>query len=593
MQRYTFYHKLTTPRKLKPKYLQFRLNNGNFAKSNRYYINKIMQAQTTLTNYIAQAISNNWDGLALTNYHGASYQYSSIGRKIAKLHLAFEYAGLRKGDKIAFCGRNSAEWAIAFLASLTYGTVSVPILNDFTPETIHHLVNHSEAKILFADSATWSHLDPEQMKGLEGAVLIQDYSLLLSRSEKLEDARKHLNQMFGERYPERFTAKDIEYAPVNDDDIAVINYTSGSTGFSKGVMLTYRNMWSNLQFCIDGLDFLLPGDTMVCMLPLAHMYGLMVEMIHTFAKGCHTYFLTRTPSPKVLLEAFALVRPKLIVAVPLIIEKIVKTRVFPLLEKPLMKLMLHIPFVDDKLLSKIKNGLEEAFGGNLRQIIIGGAGLNKDVEIFLRKIKFPYTVGYGMTECAPLIAYAPWDVQRPASCGKIVDRMEIKVDSPDPENVPGVLWVRGDNVMKGYFNNDEATEAVMGEDGWMSTGDIGQIDADGYIYIRGRDKNMILGPSGQNIYPEEIEQKLNNMPYVAESLVIDRDGKLEALIVPDYQLAEQQNMAESELENIMQDNVQKLNTEMPSYSKISGHRIFKEEFEKTPKRSIKRFLYTK
>lgn len=541
--------------------------------------------------YIQESIRSNWESLALTDFQGQSFQYRDVARKIAKLHLLFEHCGLKAGDKIALCGRNSAQWSIALLASLTYGTVAVPILHDFKADNIHHLVNHSDARLFFVDSSTWENLDPETMTRLEGALLINDYSLLFSRNKKLEQARHNLNRLFGEKYPDRFTAEDVKYREDRSDELALINYTSGSTGFSKGVMLTYGNLWSNLQYCIDGLSFLHPGDSMVCMLPLAHMYGLMVEMIHTFVKGCHIYFLTRTPSPKVIMDAFSTVKPKLIVAVPLILEKIIKTKVFPMLDKPLMKVLMHIPFVDDHLLEKIKEKLFQTFGGNLKEMIIGGAGLNKDVEAFLRKIKFPYTVGYGMTECGPLVSYAQWDIQRPGSCGRIVDRMEMKVDSADPATVPGVLWVRGANVMKGYYKNAEATKAVMAPDGWMNTGDICNVDADGYIYIRGRDKNMILGPSGQNIYPEEIEQKLNNMPYVNESLVVDKNNKLVALIYPDIENASRQGLGMEEIASLMNQNIKKLNEELPSYSQISDIKIFQEEFEKTPKRSIKRYLY--
>ncbi len=550
-----------------------------------------MELQNTLTGYIEQSIRENWELPALSDYHGVTLTYKDVARKIAKLHLAFHHAGLVPGDKIALCGKNSAQWAVAALASMTYGTVTVPILHDFKSDTIHHLVTHSEAKLLFTDSSTWDNLEHDSMPHLKGAVNISDYSLLFSRTKALTEAREHLNRMFGERYPERFTPQDVTYPRFDKDTVALINYTSGSMGFSKGVMLSYGSLWSNVQYSIDGLDFLLPGDGFVSMLPLAHMFGLTVEMLHPFVKGCHVYFLGRTPSPKILLGAFAEVRPKLIVAVPLVIEKIVKTRVFPLLEKPLMKLLMHMPFVDSKLLAKIKEQLTAAFGGNLQELIIGGAGLNKDVETFLRKINFPYTVGYGMTECGPLICYAQWDIQKAASCGRVVDRMELRVDSPDPEHVPGVLWVRGDNVMKGYYKNDEATEACMGADGWMNTGDIAQIDADGYVFIRGRDKNMILGPSGQNIYPEEIEQQLNNLPYVAESIIVSRDGKLVALVHPDYDNATKQGMTDKQIDDLMKDNLKTLNSSLPSFSQISDIEIFREEFEKTPKRSIKRYLY--
>ncbi|MGM9846048.1 MAG: AMP-binding protein [Muribaculaceae bacterium] len=550
-----------------------------------------MEAQSSLIAYIAQAIRNNWEELALTDFHGVSFQYRDVARKIEKLHLLFENAGLKKGDRIALCGRNSAQWAIAALASITYGAVTVPILHEFKPENIHHLVCHSEAKLLFTDSAIFENLDPDSMPDLIGMLQISDYSLMLTRSETLTRARNNLNKYFGDKYPERFTADDVKYADQPQGDLAIINYTSGSTGFSKGVMLSYRNLWSNIEYYITKLTALSKGDSVVCMLPLAHMYGLMVELMNSFVRGCHVYFLTRTPSPKIIMDAFAAVKPKLIVTVPLIIEKIIKTRVFPLLDKPMMKLLLHMPFIDDHLLGKIKDRLTNTFGGNLHEMIIGGAGLNADVETFLRRIKFPFTVGYGMTECAPLVAYADWDVQRPGSCGQIVDRMTARIDSPDPAHTPGVLWLKGDNVMMGYYKNPDETAKVFDKDGWMNTGDICTLDDDGFLYIRGRDKNMILGPSGQNIYPEEIEQKLNNMPYVSESLIIEEDNKLVALIYPDLENATRLGMSEADIEKQMQQNVEHLNNELPAYSRISRYRIHQEEFEKTPKRSIKRFLY--
>lgn len=550
-----------------------------------------METQSSLIAYIAQAIRNNWEELALTDFQGVSFQYRDVARKIEKLHLLFDNAGLKKGDRIALCGRNSAQWAIAALASITYGAVTVPILHEFKPENIHHLVCHSEAKLLFTDNAIFENLDPDSMPDLIGVLQISDYSLMLTRSETLTRARNNLNKFFGAKYPERFTAEDVKYAEQPEGDLAIINYTSGSTGFSKGVMLSYRNLWSNIEYYITKLTALSKGDSVVCMLPLAHMYGLMVELMDSFVRGCHVYFLTRTPSPKIIMDAFAAVKPKLIVTVPLIIEKIIKTRVFPLLDKPMMKLLLHMPFIDDHLLGKIKDRLTQTFGGNLHEMIIGGAGLNADVETFLRRIKFPFTVGYGMTECAPLVAYADWDVQRPGSCGQIVDRMTARIASPDPANVPGVLWLKGDNVMMGYYKNPDETALVFDKDGWMNTGDICTIDADSFLYIRGRDKNMILGPSGQNIYPEEIEQKLNNMPYVSESLIIEEDNKLVALIYPDLENATRLGMSEADIEKQMQQNVEHLNTELPAYSRISRYRIHQEEFEKTPKRSIKRFLY--
>lgn len=549
-----------------------------------------MEKRSDINAYISDSISANWERLALTDFDGSSFQYRDVARKIAKLHILYQEAGIKRGDKIALCGRNSAQWAIAFLSVVTYGAVAVPILHDFKPENIHHLVNHSEARILFTEPATWEHLDSAEMPGLEGVLMIGDYSQLMSRSDKFAEARHHLNRLFGEKYPDRFTPADVHYFTPGRDELAVINYTSGSTGFSKGVMLSYGNLWSNMQYTIDGLDFLLPGDGIVSMLPLAHMFGLMVEMLHPFVKGCHISFVTRTPSPRVILDAFARVRPKLVVTVPLIIEKIIRSKVFPKLEKPMMKFLLHIPVVKRMILAKVKKALIDVFGGNVMEIIIGGAGLNHEVEDFLRRINFPYTVGYGMTECGPLVAYTQWDIQRKGSCGRTVDRMQTRIDSPDPVNVPGVLWVKGDNVMQGYYKNPEATEEVFA-DGWMNTGDICQIDADGYIYIRGRDKNMILGPSGQNIYPEEIETKLNALPYVSESIVVERDGRLVALIYPDLEAAKHQNVSEADLNDIMKANISTLNQQLPAYSHVADFKLRDEEFEKTPKRSIKRYLY--
>lgn len=551
----------------------------------------MMENRESIITLIQSSIQKNWEYPALSDLHGASYQYRDVARKIAKLHLLFEHAGLKPGDKIALCGRNCAQWAMAFLASFTYGTVSVPILHEFKPDNIHNLVTHSDAKLLFVDTSIWENLEPDAMPALKGALNIADYSVILSRSKRLTEARNNLNRLFGERYPERFVPSDAVYRqPADDNDMAIINYTSGSTGFSKGVVLSYHNLWSNVRFALDNIPYIKPGDGAICMLPLAHMFGLTIEMLHMLAHGAHIYFLTRTPSPRIIMDAFATVRPKLIITVPLIIEKIIKGRVFPLLDKPLMKVLLHIPVVDDRLLGKIRDKLTATFGGNLEQLIIGGAALNKDVETFLRRIHFPFTVGYGMTECAPLIAYAPWDAQRPGSCGRITDRMEARIDSPDPANIPGTLWVRGDNVMKGYYKNDEATASTI-KDGWMNTGDICQMDDDGFLYIRGRDKSMILGPSGQNIYPEEIEHAVNNQPYVSESLVVERGGKLVALIYPDYEAALKDGLSNTALEDLMRQNIKQVNADLPAYSQIADITLLQEEFEKTPKRSIKRYLY--
>lgn len=543
-----------------------------------------------LNDYIQHAMRTYWDTDAFTDFHGNTFMYRDVARKIAKLHLMFESVGLKPGDKVALCGKNSSQWAVAFLASLTYGAVSVPILHEFKPDNIHHLVDHSDSRIFFTDDLIWENLDPESMPKLEGAIKLSDFTLLHARNKGLVEAREHLNERFGKKYPNRFTAADIAYYHGEDSQLALINYTSGSTGFSKGVMLSYGNLRSNVQYSIDGLKFLLPGDGFVSMLPLAHMFGLLVELLHPLVKGCHIYFLTRTPSPRIILEAFGQVRPKLIVTVPLVLEKIVKNKVFPKLETPAMKVLLHLPVIDHKVLERVRASMIEAFGGQVKQIIIGGAGLSSDVEAFLRKIKFPYTVGYGMTECGPLVAYAPWEVQRPGSCGRLVDRMEGRIDSPDPEHQAGELWVRGANVMQGYYKNPEATESVM-RDGWMNTGDLVTMDKDGFLYIRGRNKNMILGPSGQNIYPEEIEMKLNNMQYVAESLIVEKDGKLVALVYPDLEAATKDGVPMDKIEGLMRQNIKALNKELPGYSQISDVKVFYQEFEKTPKRSIKRYLY--
>ena len=541
--------------------------------------------------YIENSIKNNWDLDALTDYKGATLQYKDVARKIEKLHIIFEESGIRKGDKIAVCGRNSSHWGVTFLATLTYGAVIVPILHEFKADNVHNIVNHSEAKLLFVGDMVWENLNESAMPLLEGILMMNDFTLLVSRSERLTHAREHLNEMFGKKYPKNFRREHIEYHKDEPEELAVINYTSGTTSYSKGVMLPYRSLWSNVKFCLDHLPFLSAGDGIVCMLPMAHMYGMVIEMIHPFLKGCHLHFLTRIPSPKIIMDAFATVKPKLIIAVPLIIEKIIRTKVFPLLEKPLMKLLLKVPFLDTQLLAKINDKLYETFGGNLSQMIIGGAALNRDVEQFLRRINFPFTVGYGMTECGPLISYAPWNETRIGSCGRIVDRMEGRVNSSDSENIVGELQVKGTNIMLGYFKNEEATQAIFTEDGWMKTGDLCTIDADGFIYLRGRNKNMILGPSGQNIYPEEIEDRLNNMPYVCESLIIEQDGKLVALVYPDIENAQHSNISGHALETLMEENISTLNKELPAYSQISRLKIYYEEFEKTPKRSIKRYLY--
>ncbi len=550
-----------------------------------------MKYRESLNLYFQDTIRENWNHPALTDFGGATLTYKDVARKIAKLHLLYQESGIRPGDKVVLCAKNSSMWCVAFIGTLTYGAVIVPILADFKADNIQHLINHSDAKIAIIDESIWEDLNPDGMRTLLGALSVRDFSMIHSNDERLSHARGHLNELFGHRYPDRFTPEDVVYHVDSKDELCLISYTSGSTGFSKGVMLPYRSLWSNVQYCIENIPTG-PGDGVVCMLPLAHMYGLTIDMLRPFICGNHIHILTRTPSPRIIMEAFAKVRPRYIVTVPLIIEKIIRTRVFPMLEKPLMKLMLMVPYVDEKLLGKIKDRLTESFGGNVQEIIIGGAGLNRDVEKFLRRINFPYTVGYGMTECGPLISYSPSSINRMASCGSIVDRVEARIDSTDSATKPGILYVKGENVMLGYYKNPEATEACMTADGWLSTGDICNLDHDGFLYIRGRDKNMILGPSGQNIYPEEIEDKLNNLSYVAESLVIDGgDGRLVALIYPDIESLTSQGLDDAGINGIMEENIRTLNSGLPAYSQIQRFKLMNEEFEKTPKRSIKRYLY--
>lgn len=546
----------------------------------------------SLNALIEHSIKSNWNLMALSDMGGVNLQYKDVALLIAKMHILFDAAGVKRGDKVAICGKNSSNWTVVFLSCLTAGVVAVPILHEFKPDTIHHLVNHSEAKLFFVDAAIWENLDERLLPNLAGAIYISEFGMPLSRSEKLTETRNNINQCFGAKYPYSFEPENVEYFADQPDDLAMINYTSGSTGMSKGVMVPFRSLWSNVRFCLDNLSMLKPGVKMVNMLPLAHMYGMTIEMLNPFCHGCHCYFLTKLPSPKIILKAFADVQPALIITVPLIVEKIIRNKVFPLLEKPLMKVLLKVPYLDDRLLAKIKENLLQAFGGNLKELIIGGAPLNADVEKFLYKIGFPITVGYGMTECGPLIAYASSAISKPHTVGRAVDRVEVRIDSPDPRNVPGNIMVKGVNVMHGYYKNDKATDEVFDkESGWMNTGDMGTIDEDGFITINGRSKTMILGPSGQNIYPEEIEQKLDNLPYVNESLVVENGTDLEALVYPDFDSARTQNIDRDELEKIMVQNLAALNQEMPSYSKVKTIKIMEEEFEKTPKRSIKRFLY--
>ncbi|RGN49186.1 MULTISPECIES: AMP-binding protein [unclassified Bacteroides] len=540
--------------------------------------------------YIEESIKNNWDLDALTDYKGATLQYKDVARKIEKVHIIFEESGIKKGDKIAICGRNSSHWGVTFLAILTYGAVAVPILHEFKADNVHNIVNHSEAKLLFVGDVVWENLNESAMPLLEGVILMNDFTLLVSRSEKLTHAREHLNELFGQKYPKNFRTEHINYHKDQPRELAVINYTSGTTSYSKGVMLPYSSLWSNTKFAFEVLS-MKPGDKLVSMLPMAHMYGMAFEFLYEFSAGCHIYFLTRMPSPKIIFQAFAEIKPNLIISVPLIIEKIIKKNVLPKLETPAMKLLLKVPIVNDKIKSTIREQIINSFGGNFEVIIVGGAAFNHDVETFLKMIDFPYTVGYGMTECGPILAYEDWKRFKPYSCGKAAPRMEVKVLSPDPQSIVGEIVCKGPNVMLGYYKNEEATEQVIDKDGWMHTGDLGIIDEEGNITIKGRSKNMLLGASGQNIYPEEIEDKLNNMPYVAESIVVQQNEKLVGLIYPDFDDAFAHGLTNEDIERTMEENRVALNGELPAYSQIAKIKIYPEEFEKTPKKSIKRFLY--
>ena len=540
---------------------------------------------------IEKSIKKNWDSDALTDYKGVTYQYKDVARKIEKIHILLEESGVKPGDKIAVCGRNMSHWGVTFLSVVTYGAIIVPILHEFKPDQVHNIVNHSEAKLLFVGDVVWEGLDESAMPTLEGIVQINDFSVLVSRSEKLTYAREHLNAMFGQKFPKNFRKEHISYYKDNPDELLVLNYTSGTTSFSKGVMIPGKAIWSNIMFASRVFN-MKAGDRLVSMLPMAHMYGLAFEFLFEFCSGCHIFFLTRMPSPKIILQAFAEVKPTLVIAVSLIIEKIIKKNVLPKLETPTMKFLMHVPLVSDKIMEKVREELMKAFGGNFYEIVVGGAAFNQEIETFMRNMQFPYTVGYGMTECAPLIAYEDWKKFKAGSCGKPVDRMEVKILSRDPQNIPGEIICRGDNVMLGYYKNEEATREVIDEEGWLHTGDLGVMDEEGNITIKGRSKNMLLGPSGQNIYPEEIEDKLNNMPYVNESIIIQAlDGKLAALIYPDFELAFANGMTEKGVEELMEANRVELNKQIAAYEQIARVKIYHEEFEKTPKKSIKRFLY--
>ena len=549
-----------------------------------------MNTSKSFNEHIYRAIIENWDSNALTDYEGQTLQYHDVARKIEKLHILYENCGVQKGDKIAICGRNSAHWAVAFLATLTYGAVAVPILHEFNAEQIHNIVNHSEARLLFVGDYVAKEIDPEQMLQLEGIINLPDFSLMICRSEQLTYAREHLNYMFGQKYPKAFSKEDVHYHEDQPEELALINYTSGTTGFSKGVMLPYRALWGNLYFCLTRLgNIVKPGSSMLDILPMAHMYGLSIEFIFGFCNGQHLFFLNRLPSPTLIAKAFTDVKPALVISVPLIIEKIIRKKVFPKIQTNVMRLLLAMPVVSKKVKEKICEQVYEAFGGRAYEVVVGGAPLSKEVEQFLMSIGFPITVGYGTTECAPLISYTDWKDFKPGSCGQPIDNMEVRILSSDPENIAGEIVTRGINVMLGYYKNEEATSQSIDSDGWYHTGDLGTMDSEGHIFIRGRSKNMLLGANGQNIYPEEIEDRLSSMPMVGECIVIQKDEKIIALVYPDQD--ELVNFTHDELESIMEQNRQELNRELPAYSRIAQIRLQDEEFQKTPKKSIKRYLY--
>lgn len=529
---------------------------------------------------------------ALTDYQGITLQYHDVARKIEKLHILFENSGVVAGDKIAICGRNSAHWAVAFLATLTYGAVSVPIQHEFNAEQIHNIVNHSEAKMLFVGDVVAKIIESDVMPELEGIVYIPDYSLMTSRSERLSFAREHLNELFGKKYPKAFRKEHVNYHKDSAEELALINYTSGTTGFSKGVMLPYRSLWSNLDFCMSAIGtHVAQGSNTLSILPMAHMYGMAIEFFFPFCHGCHLYFLTRLPSPAIIAQAFSDVHPAIVISVPLIVEKIIRKKVFPLIQNNRMKLLLNMPVINKKVKQKICEHVYNAFGGNAYEVVVGGAPLNQEIESFLKSIDFPITVGYGSTECAPLITFSDKNDFVSGSCGTPVSNMEVRIDSSDSENIPGEIVTRGMNVMLGYYKNPEATAEVLDSDGWFHTGDLGTMSRDGHVFIRGRIKNMLLGANGQNIYPEEIEDKLNSMPMINESIIVQKENKFIALVHPDYDEAHNMGFTNEDLESIMEQNRQDINSTLPAYSKLSAIRIHESEFEKTPKKSIKRYLY--
>ena len=550
-----------------------------------------MEQEQGFIDYIEQSIIKNWDRNALTDYKGITLQYKDVARKIAKFHIVLESAGIRPGDKIAVCGRNSAHWAVAFLATVTYGAVIVPILHEFKADNIHNIVNHSEAKLLFVGDRAWENLNEEAMPLLMGIVLLTDFTPVVCRNEQLMEAFEHRNVLYGTRFPKNFRPEHISYRKEESpEELAVINYTSGTTGYSKGVMLPYRSLWSNVAYCHEMLP-VRPGDHIVSMLPLGHGFGMVYDFLYGFSAGAHLYFLTRMPSPKIIAQSFSEIRPRIISCVPLIVEKIIKKDILPRIDNKIGKLLLRMPIVNDKIKADMRKKAMEVFGSNFDEIIIGGAPFNAEVERFLKQIGFPYTIAYGMTECGPIICSSRWETLKLASCGKATSRMEVKIDSPDPQNVAGEIICKGANLMLGYYKNAEATSQIIDVNGWLHTGDLATMDTEGYVTVRGRSKNMLLTASGQNIYPEEIESKLNNMPYVSESLIVLQNDKLVALIYPDFDDAFAHGMEQSDIEKVMEDNRNELNLQLPAYCQITKVKIHFEEFEKTAKKSIKRFMY--
>ena len=546
---------------------------------------------TSVNKIFENAFKKNWDRPAISNYQGVTLHFRDVARRMEKLHIMFEECGLQKGHKVAICSRNQANWAVAFLATMTYGAVPVPLLHEFKSANIHHLVNHSEAKILFVDDVIWEGLSESEMPDLQAIIQVNNFKILFAADERISDAKEHLNELFGKKFPESFEPDMLDYYEDSADELAVINYTSGTSGFSKGVMIPYRAILSNMQFASQALPQLNNKSKVVSMLPCAHMYGLMFEVLYELSVGCHVHFLSRLPSPKIIMQALAEVKPSVVIAVPLVIEKIYKTKVKPILEKEGIRFLMKVPGLNQVVLNKVRTELINAFGGEFYEVIIGGAAFNKEVENFFKKMNFPFTVGYGMTECAPIIAYDDWKTEKLYSCGKAAVNMEMRIDSSDPVNVPGEIQIKGANVFLGYYKNEDATKEVFTDDGWFRTGDMGVIDEDGCLFIKGRTKCMILGPSGQNIYPEEVETVVNSQPYVVDSLVIEDNGGLTALIYPDFAAGARDGMNQETFVKYMEGTLPELNKELPNYAKLKKIEVMSEDFERTPKKSIKRYLY--